>query len=157
MLRPTARGVGEAIAVLGVVLSLMFVGLQLRQGAVVSRASAYQELGIAMSEGWRLRASDRELNDLLDRAGSSDPAVWASLTESDLSLVRAFALSVLRIYQSAYLEVQEGLLGPEALEDLGLSGFRQSNLARNMWPQLRGYLSPGFAAYFASELDLPQG
>ena len=137
------------------VVSLWFVGLQLRQGAIVSRASAYQELGIAMSEVWLLRASDRELNDLLLRAGSSDPTVLEGLTNSDLSLARAFALAPLRIYQSAYLEVQEGLLAPEALEDLGLSGFRQSNLVQNLWPQLRGYLSEDFAGYIESELEMP--
>ncbi len=65
MPRLSAREIGEVVAILGVVLSLLFVGLQLRQNALVSRTSAYQDLGIAMAEGWRFRASDRELNDLV--------------------------------------------------------------------------------------------
>ena len=155
MPRPSARAIGEVVAIFSVVISLIFVGLQLRQSAMASRAAAYQELGIAMSEGLRARAADRELNDLMARAGSSDPAVWATLTDSDINLVRVYTLSVLRIYQSAYLEVQQGLLRPEALEDLGLSGFRQSDLLRNLWPLLRGSVSVEFADYLASELDLP--
>jgi len=139
------------------VLSLLFVGLQLRQNALVSRAAAYQELGIAMAEGWRLRASDRELNDLVYGAGSTDPEVWSNLTDSDIRRVRAYTLSVLRIYQSAYLEVQQGLLRPEALEDLGIEGFRESALLKNIWPSVRGALSVEFAAYLASRLDLPNG
>ena len=110
MPRPSARIIGEVIAVVGVVLSLLFVGLQLRQSAIVSRASAYQDLGIAMAEGWRLRASNPALNDIVARAGSADPDVWSGLTDSESLQARAFTLSFLRIYQSAYLEVQEGLL-----------------------------------------------
>jgi hypothetical protein len=108
-----------------------------------------------MSEGLRVRASDRELNDLMVRAGSSDPTVWATLTDSDIALVRVYTLSILRIYQTAYLEVQEGLLRPEALGELGLSGFRQGDLMRNIWPFVRGSLLVEFADFLASELDLP--
>lgn len=157
MPRLSAREIGEAVAILGVVLSLFFVGLQLRQNALVSRASAYQDLGIAMAEGWRLRASDRELNDLVYRAGSADPDDWSNLTDSDIRRVRAYLLSTLRIYQSAYLEVQEGLLRPEALEDLGIDGMRETSLLQNMWPFVRGQLSVEFADYLASGLDLPEG
>jgi hypothetical protein len=157
MARFSARAIGEVVAVLGVVLSLFFVGLQLRQNALVSRAGAYQELGIAMAEGWRLRASDRELNDLISAAGSTDPDVRSKLTDSDVRRVWAYTLSFLRIYQSAYLEVQQGLLRPEALEDLGLRGLKQSTLLQNMWPSVRGQLSVEFADYLASEFDLPQG
>jgi hypothetical protein len=157
MPRLSAREIGEVVAILGIVLSLVFVGLQLRQNALVSRASAYQDLGIAMAEGWRLRASDRELNDLVYRAGSADPDDWSNLTDSDIRRVRAFVLSTLRIYQSAYLEVQEGLLRPEALEDLGIDGFKDTRLLQNMWPFVRGGLSVEFADYLASGLDLPAG
>jgi hypothetical protein len=157
MPRLRARDIGEVVAILGVVLSLLFVGLQLRQNALVSRASAYQELGIAMAEGWRFRASDRELNDLVYRAGSTDPDVWSNLTDSDIRRVRAYVLSFLRIYQSAYLEVQQGLLRPEALEDLGIDGLGDSRLLQNMWPFVRNQLSVEFAHHLASEMHLPEG
>ncbi len=151
----SVKAIGEVVAVVGVVLSLLFVGVQLRQNAIVSRASAYQELGIAMAEGWRFRASDRQLNELLVKAGSGDPEVWSTLTESDIQLVRAYVLSYLRIYQSAYLEVQEGLLRPQALDDLGLRGLKQTAILKNMWPYVRNQLSDEFAEYLALGLDLP--
>jgi hypothetical protein len=138
------------VAVLGVVLSLVFVGLQLRQNAAISRAGAYQELGIAMAEGWRLRAADRELNDLLYAFSSTDPDVRSKLTDSDIRRVQAFTLSYLRIYQSAYLEVQHGLLPPEALEDLGLRGLRGGTFLQNIWPSLRNLLSVEFADYLGA-------
>ena len=157
MARFSVRAIGEVVAILGVALSLVFVGLQLRQNARISQANAYQELGIAMAEGWRLRASDRELDDLVYVAGLVDPDLRSNLTDSDLRRVRAYVLSFLRIYQSAYLEVRQGVLRPEALDDLGLGGVKGSALLQNMWPSLRGQLSIDFADYLASEFDLPQG
>jgi len=109
-----------------------------------------------MAEGWRLRASDPALDDIVARAGSTDPDVWSRLTESDIGQARAFTLSFLRIYQSAYLEVQEGLLSPEALEDLGINGLKESRLLQNMWPFVRGQLSTEFADYLAARFNLPQ-
>jgi len=154
MPKPSARVLGEVVAVVSVVLSLVFVGLQLRQSAIAARASAYQELSIVPAEGFRVRASDRELNDLIVRAGSSDPTEWATLTDSDIELVRVYVLSVLRLYQSAFLEVQEGLLRPDAMEDLGLENFARGRLLQNLWPFVRGTVSPGLAAYLGSEFNL---
>lgn len=58
------RDVGEAVALLGVIASLVFVGLELRETRIAARAAAYQELGIAVAENWMGRASDRVINDL---------------------------------------------------------------------------------------------
>lgn len=57
----SVRNVGEAVAVLGVVASLVFVGLELRESRIASRAAAYQELGTAVANNWMGRANDREL------------------------------------------------------------------------------------------------
>jgi len=155
MAKLSVRVLGEVVAVVSVVLSLVFVGLQLRQSAVVARASAYQELSLTAAEGFRARAFDRELNDLIVRAGSSDPAVCGTLTDSDINLVRVYVLSVLRLHQSAFLGVQEGLLRPEAMEDLGLANFARGRLLQNLWPLVRGNVSLDLAAYLASEFGLP--
>jgi len=155
MPRPSVRIVGEVVAVVSVVLSLVFVCLQLRQSTIAETASAYQELGIAMSEGFRIRATDRGLNDVLAGAASSDPAVWATMSDSDKDLARVYVLSVMRVYQSAFLEVREGLLRPEALEELGISGFKRSNLLQNVWPRVKVSLSPESATYLEAEMDLP--
>lgn len=155
MARFNVRAIGEVVAIFGVALSLVFVGLQLRQNARISQANAYQELGIAMAEGWRARASDRELDDLIYLAGLADPDLRSKLTDSDLRRVRAYVISFLRVYQSAYLEVQQGVLR-EALDDLGLRGLKGTSLLKNVWPSVREQLSVDFAGHLASEFDLPQ-
>lgn len=44
------RQIVEIFGVLAVVISLIFVGLELRQSTIASRAAAYQEIGLATSE-----------------------------------------------------------------------------------------------------------
>ncbi len=55
------RGIGEAIAVIGVIGSLIFVGLEVRQNTIQSRAEAYQSIGLATSLDWIAVSMDRDL------------------------------------------------------------------------------------------------
>ena len=151
MPRPTVREIGEAVALLGVVSSLVFVGLELRQNRIAARAAAYQELGIAVRDSWLAKANNRELNDLVDLAGAADSATWADLSESDVGLVRSYVVSVVRLYETVYLQVEQGLLEPDALESLGWIGFLNGDALVRMWPQVRPVVTPAFATYLEGE------
>ena len=74
MAKTTVRHVGEAAAALGVVASLVFVGLELRDNARAARAAAYQEIGLAAADTWLMKATDRELNDLVEIADAEGGA-----------------------------------------------------------------------------------
>jgi hypothetical protein len=147
MARLSIRQIGEAAAVLGVVSSLVFVGLELRNNARAARAAAYQELGIAVTDGWMTKATNRELNDLVYLADADDPAGWERLGESDRRIVESFVVANLRLYETVYLQVDQRLLPPDAMESLGWVGFGDTNLVRRTWPQIRGYVTPSFAEY----------
>jgi hypothetical protein len=145
------RDVGEAVALLGVVASLVFVGLELRQNRIAARAAAYQELGIAIADNWMGRASDRVLNDLVALATTADSATWAEVPASDVYLLRSYVAANLRLHETAFLQVEQGLLGSDALETLGWTYFIDSVLLDRMWPQLRPLVSAGFAEYLERE------
>ncbi len=49
MSKRSIRDVGEAVALLGVIASLVFVGLEIRENRIAARAAAYRELGIAVA------------------------------------------------------------------------------------------------------------
>ena len=151
MPRPSVREIGEAVALLGVVSSLVFVGLELRQSRIAARAAAYQELGIAVSDIWLARANNRELNDLVDLASAADSEAWADLSESDVGLVRSYVVAVIRQYETVYLQVEQGLLEPDAMELLGWTDFLNSDLLVRMWPQVRPRVTPAFATYLEGE------
>jgi hypothetical protein len=150
MPRTSLREIGEVMALLGVVASLVFVGLELRQSRIASQASAYQELGIAIADNWMDRANNRELNDLVFVAANADSATWAALDASDIYLLRSYVLANLRLYETAYLQVEEELLAADALERLGWSNFLDSKFLERMWPQAKAMVSPAFAEYLES-------
>ena len=139
----SVRQVGETVVVVGVVLSLVFVGFELQASRVASRAAAYQELGIAVADVWMARAQDRELSDALGRFDADS----TEISRSDLILVLSFTVANLRLFETVYLQVEQGLLEEEAMDALGWSGFAQSRLLRQTWPYVRRIVSPAFATY----------
>jgi len=134
-----------------VLASLVFVGLELRQSRIAARAAAYQELGVALAENWMDRANNRELNDLVYLATTADSATWAALSESDVYLLRSYTVANVRLYETVYLQVQQELLNPNALETLGWTYFLNSALLARMWPEIRPVVTPAFAAYLEGE------
>lgn len=151
MLKLSVRDVGEAVAVLGVGASLVFVGLELRESRIASRAAAYQELGTAVAHNWMGRANDRELNDLVLVATAADSAAWANVSESDVYLLRSYVVANLRLYETAYLQVEQKLLGADALESLGWTGLLNGKLLERTWPHASPMVSPAFATYLEAE------
>ena len=147
----TVREIGEAVALIGVVASLVFVGLELRENRIAARASAYQELGVAVASDWMARASDRELNDLVRVAASGDPGSWAGLSESDIYLLRSYTLSSIRLFETAYLQVEQNLLDEDAMERLGWKNFLESTFFKRMWPEVRPMVSPAFTQYLEAQ------
>ena len=67
----SSKAIREALAALGVIASLLFVGFEIRQNTMVARASAYQAIGVATAatltarrttrSGWRLYRRRRTL------------------------------------------------------------------------------------------------
>jgi len=135
MARTSFRQVGEAAAVLGVVGSLIFVGLELRNNGRAARAAAYQEIGLATAGSWFMRAEDPRLNDLLYIAMADDPDEWESLEESDRRRVESYVVAIARVYETVFLQVEEQLLPAGALESLGYAGFGDANILRRTWPE----------------------
>ena len=145
------RNIGEAVALIGVVASLVFVGLEIRENRIAARAAAYQELGIAVAGEWMARAGDRELNDLVRVAASGDSVSWAGLSESDVYLLRSYTLSAIRLFETAYLQVEQDLLDEGAMERLGWRNFLESNFLMRMWPEVRSQVSPAFTRYLETQ------
>jgi hypothetical protein len=147
MPKTSIRQFAEVAAAVGVVASLVFVGLELRDNSRAARAAAYQELGLAAADSWLMKASDRELNDLVEIADADDPAEWEALTVSDRRLVESYVQGLLRQYETVFLQVNEKLLPAAAMESLGWNGFSDTNLLIRTWSVVGKRTTPGFAAY----------
>ena len=148
----SARAVGEIVAVISVVLSLVFVGLQLRQSTAATQAAAYQELGIATSDMLFDLSSRSELLANMALSGR-DIESLESLSSADLAELRMFVQGILRLYETAYLQVETGILAPDSLDYLGWENYRNSSSLKNLWPSLRQSLNPIFAEYIENSWD----
>ena len=106
----------ETLGLLLVAVSLGFVGWQIRQSNVQARAGAYQALGIAVAEYHQNFSPLQERLSLEALWGTNLIEQW---TANDWATHSRSSLASLRIAETLYLQVEQGLLGEEAVQSLG--------------------------------------
>lgn len=145
------RSVGEGVAVAGVIVSLIFVGFELRQSTVTARAEAYQEIGLTIAEFWYNDALNPELIEITWRAEAGD-----SLSATELHQARSRLNAILRLWETLWLNVDTGALPPEAMHRMGSwSQMCENPLFRRDWDSFFGpRLGEGFVNYVTETCGL---
>jgi len=115
----SSTAVRESLAALGVIASMVFVGLQIRQSNIQARAAAFQEIGIATAEAHR-DFQGRKLE--LDLDASWTPERMSAWTRDDWELHSRMWIEVMRLYETLQLQVEQGLLPAGGLDRLGYGG-----------------------------------
>jgi hypothetical protein len=136
----SSRTIRQTVAATGVIASLAFVGLQIRQSNIQARAAAYQAIGIATSEFHR--SFDARMNRL---ATESDyPEAVKKWTLEDWERTERMFTADLRMLETILLQVEQGLLPSDATARLGYNwGPILSNPAMAcLWPELRTRVGP---------------
>jgi hypothetical protein len=131
----TNRAARETLAAIGVIASLAFVGMQIRQSNVQARAAAYQAIGIATAEFHR--SFDARLNRLVTEAGY--PQAVQRWTLADWESLERMNTADLRMLETVLLQVEQGLLPPDAMARLGYNWGPVLTFADYacLWPELR--------------------
>jgi hypothetical protein len=134
------RAVRETLAALGVVLSMVFVGMQIRMSNIQARAAAYQAIGIATSEFHR--SFDARLNRLATESDYPEAVQRWSL--ADWEAMQRMTIADLRMLETILLQVDQGLLPADAMVRLGYNwGPALSNPAfACLWPELQKGVGP---------------
>jgi hypothetical protein len=148
----SGKAVRETLAALGVIASLVFVGMEIRQNTTVARAATRQamaETAITLFDG---PYSDAELNrQLFDwiEAEDADP----NCRETRFCM---WIRGLLRAHENVFLQVQLGVLDESAFDSYACRGVRvyQSPRFRAWWPAIRGLHDPNFVSAFEAEYDL---
>ena len=134
------RLLGETIAALGVIASMVFVGLQIRMSNIQARAAAYAAIGVATSEFHR--SFDARLNRLFTESEYAEAVQrW---TLADWESVERTLTADLRMLETILLQVGQGLLPADATARLGYNwGAIMNNPAfACVWPDLQGRVGP---------------
>lgn len=146
--------IGRLLSAAGVVLSLVFVGLQLRDNTAAVRAQARQAIAERSATVIYSVAENPELARAFRLLwGDSVPGEHLSAFDSVQASWAMFGL--VRHLENAYLQVQEGVIDRSALDTYGFRNneWLQTQRFREWWPSV----SPRFDERFVSEFEALYG
>ena len=142
--------IGQLIGAAGVIASLVFVGIQVRQSVRAAKATAFQGLVSTIIGVNMTHIDNPKILEVIDRAGKGE-----ALTAAEHRLYVTLVLSAVRLAQSAYYQVQLGLLDRSKLESVVYNLVRhlKSETGRAVWAELGRRSDAEFRGYVASLLE----
>ncbi len=122
----------EALAAIGVIVSLIFIGVEIRQNTAAARGATFQ----AISEGAAQSAFDAAANDRLPRLfaqiRASDPPL-SEFSAEEQERLRFIYLFAVRRLENVWVQVNEGVVDQGAFEPIPASRrVRRSPLVRGL-------------------------
>ncbi len=145
----SGKAIRETLGFLAIVASMVFVGLEIRQNTVAARSAAYQAIGIATASAFDNMAHDRQfLISTRKEAAAMDATDWLQYGNK----VTTFA----RLGETVLLQVEQGLLPPDAMERLGYVGWESTfYVPKNacVWPLIRPWVSVAFRQFVEEGRD----
>lgn len=142
---------GEFVAAIATVATLIYLASQIRASNRLARAEAS-------------RTPNSDLNSL-NAAFGTDPIFRAAIREvltgasrdeleqSDRTLLDYYLISITNIQEQLAREIREGVLDPDAL-DFGGAGLFLLPYYRTSWSLYRDYLSSSFVVAFEKQYEL---
>jgi hypothetical protein len=132
----------EVVGFLGVTASLVFVGYEVKQNTVATRAAAYQDMGTAISEVWLQTAQDTV------RAKSTVSGLGGAELGGYEAQMLSQRIAAYRQYEVVWRQVELGILDAEVLYYFG---WDPSELAEENWDLILPFMSEDFAEYLETE------
>ena len=142
--------IGQLIGAVGVIASLIFVGIQVRQSVRAAKASAFQELVSSIISVNMAHVENPEILEVIDRAGKG-----VALAPQEHRLYVALVLSAARLAQSAHYQCQLGLLDKSKLESVVYNLIRhlKTETGKAVWSELQQRSDAEFRGYVSSLLE----
>jgi len=142
-------GFTELVGAVGVILSLLYVGKQLKQTNTMSRSAARQSLSTQMNDWAMAIAASPSLSESFSKVHFQG-LVREGATELERIQVAYAFLGIVGQIHFAYELQKEGILTQEEVDGLNGPGgvlFRQPYLA-SLWPNLRPTYPQDFGRWF---------
>ncbi len=131
------RNIGEFLAAIATIISLIYVAIQIRGNTKAVRSAAAQTIHEAFATWYRMLASDAELSQLAAN-GLKD---YSGLSEGDKARFIATFMAFLSYCQDAYIKWKEGSLSAELWSgwELVMMNLVNAPGGKEFWKE-RGYL-----------------
>ena len=137
--------IAEIIGAFAVVISLIYVGIQVNDNAGSVRSAAANDANVA-TQSWYLQVgTDQQASELFYEALMSEVALSNQEEFQFLMIMHGAILA----FQNSFLLAEEGTIDFELRESAtaAISGVKQTPGFRRYWRQRKSYLHSGFADY----------
>lgn len=148
MKKLTTQNLVEAIGMLGIMGSLIFVGIEVSQNSAIARTASYQAYINGFTGIYLTQISDNELNSLMVRASSETQVNDFTLEER--RKLRLFYIALLRQWEGVYRSVNEGILPEEMLTMVGAGHLLGYRVFKEMWSDIRLLFTKDFREFIDS-------
>lgn len=147
---------GELIGAIAVVITLIYLGSQIKQNTIAVKASAMQSVFVATSEVWRNWASDFDNTDKFFEIASK-----SERTPAERQFHLAFIMLTIRAQENMYFHMRLGTVDSNSVQlrtRLHAIFTHPYGIYRNAWEEgiLDDYISSEFREYvneFITGLD----
>lgn len=141
----------EIVGAFAVVVSLVYVGIQVNDGVGASRSASVNDANVALQSWYLEVGSNEQTSNLFYRGLLSDEALP---NEEEFQFLMIFH-GVFLAFQNSYWLAEEGTLDPELLEALtaAILGVKDTPGMQRYWRQRRSYLNASFGLYVDELLE----
>lgn len=146
----------ELVAAAGVILSLIFVGLELRQNTAAVRGATFQALSDASASDISAVAHNPDLVVLLEEVYFDD-VVAGDFSSTENTQIYFYYLAFLRRLENSYFQFTAGIVDDRIFESYGWNdAILTRPHFREFWKDWGGAESASseFAAFFESRIDM---
>ena len=147
--------IAEIIGAFAVVISLIYVGVQVNDSTGAVRSASANDANVAMQSWYQEIGSDQQTSELFYNALTSEEPLSNQEEFQFLMMYHGAFLAL----QTSFLLAEEGTIDVELREGLTsvILGVKDLPGTQRYWRQRRSYLHPRYAEYvddiFARELD----
>ena len=140
--------IAELVGIAAIVVSLVFVGFELRQSTAIARSDAYSSFSSQFLDLVSDAALDERMSRLISQVNKG--ALPGDFKPEDQVSIRMYQGAAVRVWEGLFRSVQAGVLPEEALESAANGILINNNFFRSTWASTRQLYTSDFVAYFES-------
>jgi len=141
--------VAELVGITAIVVSLGFVGYELRQSTAIARSDAYSNFSSQFFDLASNAALDERMSGLIFRVNQG--ALPEDFEPEDQISIRMYQGATVRVWEGLFRSVQAGVLPEDALPESAASGILiNNNYFKTTWASTKQLYTSDFIVYFES-------
>jgi len=142
--------IAQVLAILGVIISLAFVGLEINQNTSLARNQAYLEYVESLKDLTLEIATDEALPGLIARLVEGE--MEEDFSAEDNVRIPLFQNATVRVWEGLYRSWSAGYLPQEAVANIGGGTLLNNDYFRQKsWPAIKVHFSPDFVTFFENQ------